>query len=585
MKAFHRFWFLGLLAGFFPLIGRSALSPQKNLPGKFFVSNVTGAVSCVSDGRILELKKGDSLIARGVSLETAAGASATLVFSNGTGVYIAGKTRFAIAQFDQEFFVPNRNLRVEPSTSSTHVKLTAGRVVVSTPQLLAGSAMVYETPQAAIDIHGEKIVIEVDDRQTRVALVAGAASVHSRVADGTFAPIDRHLVAGQEIVVRNAPVAGLARKFAVAALTTSITSDESVIAATVAKLKQGGAREAPAIAAAAVRAAPTNAAAITAAVLRLFPDQAVQIASSITHVLIQLNSDGSVTPASVQAAAAIAATVTAAAPAQADKIAAAVIESLFDAAPKSTLSAKSEYAAIIASTVTTIAPSDAVAVVVTAMKMLTKSSADAPQVFVQMAAVVISAVTSTAPAQASQIGTAIVQLWAANFPSAWPELVVQATGFFAAVLIHAAPSETSAVIENIASASRQSVAAVGTSARDFAGPVAALGQLLGDISQTVVAASQEQNRDTAQTLAGSLLVSDDGPVPTSAADGAGEFAITPFEPAQFAQLASDLDAAQAAQSGVQFTTETAGDGSVTIQPVPTTPATPPNDFVTSPANT
>ncbi|HYP15746.1 MAG TPA: FecR domain-containing protein, partial [Opitutus sp.] len=202
MHPFRRLLTLGLILAGLPLATEGALSRQNNLLGKFFVSSVNGAVTCVSDGRILELKKGDTIIARGAILETGEKSNVTLVFSNGTGVYTDEKTRFEIEKFDQEFFAPNNNLRVEPSNSSTIVKLATGRVVISTPRLLSGTTMVYETAHAMVGIRGEKLLIEATEKQTHVAIIGGNATVNPRGADGQFVSIGKRLVTGQEAFVK-----------------------------------------------------------------------------------------------------------------------------------------------------------------------------------------------------------------------------------------------------------------------------------------------------------------------------------------------------------------------------------------------
>lgn len=177
---------------------------QNNLLGKFFVSSVEGEVMCVSDGRIFNLKKGDTIMARGTVIETKEDANVTIVFSNGTGVYTDENTRFEVEKFDQEFFAPNNNLKVEPSNSSTLIALSTGRVVVSTPRLLSGTTMVYKTTHAAVGIRGEKLLIEADEKQTHVAMIAGNATVNVRNPDGTFVSIGKRLVTGQEAFVKYA---------------------------------------------------------------------------------------------------------------------------------------------------------------------------------------------------------------------------------------------------------------------------------------------------------------------------------------------------------------------------------------------
>lgn len=205
MKAFKLYYlFLGLAIGLFPLAAQAKLNGgQNNILGKFFVSNIKGKITCIVNSRVYDLKKGDTLPARGAVFDTGKGANATLLFSNGTGVYVDEKTHFEVKRFEQEFFAPNNNLRVEPSNSLTLISLSVGRVVLSTPQLLSGTIMIYETPHASVNIRGEKLLIEVNDKQTQthVAMISGNASVVPRGADGNFLSIGKRVTTGREAYV------------------------------------------------------------------------------------------------------------------------------------------------------------------------------------------------------------------------------------------------------------------------------------------------------------------------------------------------------------------------------------------------
>lgn len=201
MKKLPLFCFLGGLIAI-QSVGHAALNRQNNILGKFVVTTINGTATCVSDGRILELKKGDSIVARGTTIETAPKSSVVLVFSNGTGVYTDASTRLQIERFEQEFFAPNNNLRVEPSNSSTLAKLISGRVVISTPRLLSGTTMIYQTPHAAVAIRGEKVLIEATEQRTHVAMISGNATVNPRDATGNFVAIGKRLTTGQEAFVK-----------------------------------------------------------------------------------------------------------------------------------------------------------------------------------------------------------------------------------------------------------------------------------------------------------------------------------------------------------------------------------------------
>ena len=201
MKSLLRFCAFLTVAGLLPS-AFGALNRQNNLLGKMYVSNVTGVVTCVSDGRILELKKGDSVMARGAIVESSEKANVTLVFSNGTGVYVDENTKFEVRRFEQEFFAPNNNLRVEPSNSNTLVRFHTGRVVLSTPRLLSGTTMVYETDLAQVLVRGEKLMIESTEKQTHVAMIEGGATVNPKGPDGKFVSIGKRLTSGQEAFVK-----------------------------------------------------------------------------------------------------------------------------------------------------------------------------------------------------------------------------------------------------------------------------------------------------------------------------------------------------------------------------------------------
>jgi hypothetical protein len=169
-----------------------------NMNGKFYVSSVTGKVQAIADGRIWDIKKGDIVLARGAILSSDPGSNATIVFSNGTSFFIDEKTDFKVNKFDQQPFLPNNNLAIEPSNSDTRVTVDSGRLVISTPQLISGTSLVFETVHAQCSVlndqtGGEKAFIEVNDKQTHFAVIVGAATVSPRGKDGNFVSIGTRL--------------------------------------------------------------------------------------------------------------------------------------------------------------------------------------------------------------------------------------------------------------------------------------------------------------------------------------------------------------------------------------------------------
>jgi hypothetical protein len=165
--------------------------------GKIYVSSLTGTVECVtqehlldlkdggpvgSEGRIIQLKKGSVFVGNGSVISTGKNSSVTLVFSNKTAMYLDENTQLEIKRFEQEPFTPNNNLLIEPSNSATLAVVKIGRVVIDTPQLLSGTSLAFETRHSNIAVlnvetGGEKAFIEVTEKQTHVAMIAGEANV------------------------------------------------------------------------------------------------------------------------------------------------------------------------------------------------------------------------------------------------------------------------------------------------------------------------------------------------------------------------------------------------------------------------
>jgi len=151
---------------------------QASIPGKVFVAEVNGAVTYISAGKVIKLEKGQSLPAEGAHIETAAGSSLVLVYSNGSSIYIDENTVVDIRKFSQKPFTPGVDTTVlEPSTSDTLAKITQGRVIISTNELATGTSMIYQTPESQVQIRGREVVIEVQNQTTNIVTLAGDVTV------------------------------------------------------------------------------------------------------------------------------------------------------------------------------------------------------------------------------------------------------------------------------------------------------------------------------------------------------------------------------------------------------------------------
>ncbi len=177
----------------------SAAPKNKNPASKLYVADITGEAQIDTGERIEALTKKSVHVAEGTTIETKVGSSQSLVFSNGTAIYVGPETRFEVKKFLQEPFQPNRSdLDAEPSISQTLVKITRGSIGVCTSKLVAGSSMTYQTPHAAVNIRGRKVMIEVSDTETRVSLIEGDVTVLVPDVGGT----SQTLRPGQQAIIR-----------------------------------------------------------------------------------------------------------------------------------------------------------------------------------------------------------------------------------------------------------------------------------------------------------------------------------------------------------------------------------------------
>jgi hypothetical protein len=204
------------IRGYFPLtllaVGALALhvcSPALNAAGKrsnptskIYVAETKGESHIDTGEKIEPLTAKSVHAAEGAMIETKADSSDSLVFSNGTALFVGPNTRFEIKRFMQEPFTPNRNdLDVEPSISQTAIKFLHGSVGVCTSRLIAGSTMVYTTPHCTVNIRGHKVMIEVDQDETRISLLEGDVTV---IGEGSGN--GQTLSGGQQAIVRKSVI-------------------------------------------------------------------------------------------------------------------------------------------------------------------------------------------------------------------------------------------------------------------------------------------------------------------------------------------------------------------------------------------
>jgi hypothetical protein len=203
---------LGLLAVVFSGSAFGAAA-KKSPASKLFVADIEGVAEVSFQDRIVPLTKKSVVSAEGVVLETKKAPDnkdgvvpySAMVFSNGTGMVMAGDSRIEVQQFQQEPFTPARSdMDLEPSISQTQALVQRGTIGLCTSKLAAGSKMVYQTPHGSVNVRARRMVIETNDDYTRIVVLEGESTVRA----GTGSGVDmggQTLHAGEQAILRNGP--------------------------------------------------------------------------------------------------------------------------------------------------------------------------------------------------------------------------------------------------------------------------------------------------------------------------------------------------------------------------------------------
>ena len=184
------------------LLSLPVVGAKKNPTSKLYVADLEGIAEIDTGERIEELSKRSVHNAQGTIIQTLVDSSNAMVFSNGTGIYFAPDTRVEVKRFSQEPFSPNRtDLETEPSISQTFGFIPRGAVGLCVPKLVAGSSMVYQTPQSSVNIRGKKVVIETDGFETKISMVEGESTVKGDSPNGGGQTIK----GGEQAIIRRLP--------------------------------------------------------------------------------------------------------------------------------------------------------------------------------------------------------------------------------------------------------------------------------------------------------------------------------------------------------------------------------------------
>jgi hypothetical protein len=171
--------------------------------GKIFVVGVEGGAQVATGERIETLTEKSIFRAQGAQIETMTHGKLSLVFSNGTGVFLEPDTHIEVKRFSQEPFSASRtDLELEPSISHAEVFLSRGSLAVSTSKLAAGSTVIIQTWLGSLNLHGGDIVVESDSNAVKFFILKGEGTVQGGTLD-----LGGHVLhAGEQAVILPGPV-------------------------------------------------------------------------------------------------------------------------------------------------------------------------------------------------------------------------------------------------------------------------------------------------------------------------------------------------------------------------------------------
>ncbi len=163
------------------------LGKKKGPTSKVYMAEAQGESEIQNGDKIYTARQATAFDAPGTVIETKANSHNTLVFSNGTGLFVDQSTHVEINRFVQEPFRPERNTQLntnyEPSVSQSEVYLSRGAVGVCTNQMISGSSMLYSTPQGSVNIRGGRVSIESNPAETIIDLLEGDLTVRHNDRD------------------------------------------------------------------------------------------------------------------------------------------------------------------------------------------------------------------------------------------------------------------------------------------------------------------------------------------------------------------------------------------------------------------
>jgi len=151
-----------------------------NLVSKLYAVDVEGEAYLENAGLITPLSAREIYVAQGSTIYTSEESTASLVISNGTGIFLSENTRMTVTRAAQEPFQGERSDMInEPSISNIQLEHEHGIMGICTSRLLAGTLLEVVTDESIVRIVDGKLVFERGPEGSSVTLVGGDATVQA----------------------------------------------------------------------------------------------------------------------------------------------------------------------------------------------------------------------------------------------------------------------------------------------------------------------------------------------------------------------------------------------------------------------
>ena len=175
-----------------------AQAPNRSPLSKIYVADAEGESQVDVGSKISVLAKKAVYKGEGAAIETKPTSNASIVLSNGIGIYFDVATRVRVRAFQQApFRSTGADMEDEPSISRTDMAIDYGVVGVSTGKMAAGSTLLFGSSLATAEVHGRQAVFQIGDAVTKISMLLGGATIRAGASDP-----GRELKEGQQIIIR-----------------------------------------------------------------------------------------------------------------------------------------------------------------------------------------------------------------------------------------------------------------------------------------------------------------------------------------------------------------------------------------------